>query len=210
MIMYISNRYLEDRPLLSESGITAVAGDVRSGSLISTLSKWSWTHTNDQQQKESVAHTFSVPPYHPKETRAASSLGATNSHFKWDSLCSTVQNFDSFICQSLRGHWWSVSVQHLMDKERRWSHSFQAKKLRGKLTLISKRRASAIDFYRKIRESLGREGSPPVHHSLWFCFGRSVLNPPQLGLYPALRVDSRAWFIILAGIPSLHFVTIKY
>lgn len=101
----------------------------------------------------------------------------TNNHFKWDILCSTVQILDSFICKSLRGHWWSVSAQHLLDKERRWK---SRSPWQTKLTLILKRRASTINFYQKITESLGREGSPPLHHSVQFCFGRAVLNPPQL------------------------------
>lgn len=49
-----------------------------------------------------------------------------------------------------------------------------------KLTLIVKRRANAINFYQKITESPGREGSPRLHHSVRFCFGRSALNPSQL------------------------------
>lgn len=92
-------------------------------------------------------------------------------------LCSTVQILDSLICKSLRGHWWSVSVQHLLDKERRWNHGLHGKQnwhwfWRGEqVQLISTR---------KITESLGREGSPPLHHSVRLCFGRSVLNPPRL------------------------------
>lgn len=122
---------------------------------LSTLSKWSWAHTNDQQQKESIAHALSGPPYHPKDAQAASSLGVTNNHFKWDILCSTVQILDSFICKSLRGHWWSVSARHLLDKERRWNHG-----LHGKQNCHWLWRGEQVQLIsiRKIIESLGWEG----------------------------------------------------